>query len=192
LVGLLVLSLVPILQVLRWPTGWMGPVPRLHQLVSPFRSSNRYGLFSVMTTRRTEIVLEGSQDGQRWEAYEFRWKPGDVKRRPGFLEPHMPRLDWQMWFAALSDFRSEPWFLAFCQRVLQGSAPVLSLLERNPFPGAPPRYLRAVAYDYRFTDAATRRATGAWWHRELLGLYCPLLTLENGRMRAVAPATPTP
>jgi hypothetical protein len=192
LASLLVLSLVPMLQVLRWPTAWMGPVSGLHQLVSPLRSSNRYGLFSVMTTRRTEIVIEGSHDGQRWQAYEFRWKPGDVARRPAFMAPHMPRLDWQMWFAALSDFRSEPWFLAFCQRLLQGSAPVLELLERNPFPRDRPRYLRALAYDYRFSDPARRRATGDWWRRELLGLYCPVLTLEGGRLRAVAPAASPP
>ena len=141
-----------------------------------------YGLFAVMTTSRPEIILSGSTDGVTWRDYAFRFKPGDLNRRPAFVTPHMPRLDWQMWFAALSDFRREPWFLMFCKRLLEGSRPVLAMLERNPFPDGPPRYVRAVVYDYHFTDAATRRATGAWWRREERGLYCPVLTLEDGRL----------
>jgi hypothetical protein len=147
--------------------------------------ANGYGLFAVMTTRRSEIVVEGSADGTLWLPYEFRYKPGDVTRRPGFVAPHQPRLDWQMWFAALDDFRGEPWFLFFCERLLQGSPPVLALLARNPFPGAPPRFLRAVVYEYRFTNGPTRKATGAWWRRERRDLYCPMLTLVNGRLAAI-------
>lgn len=97
----------------------------------------------------------------------------------------MPRVDWQMWFAALGDYRRERWFFAFCERLLEGSRPVRALLAPGPFAERPPRYLRARLYDYRFTDAATRRATGAWWEREASGLYCPVLTLEEGRLRAV-------
>jgi predicted DCC family thiol-disulfide oxidoreductase YuxK len=192
LVVLFVLSLVPLLDVLRWPSGWMGPVPAIYRFVSPFRTVNRYGLFAVMTTRRPEIVIEGSGDGTHWREYAFRWKPGDVRRRPAIVAPHMPRLDWQMWFAALSESRREPWFFAFCKRLLEGSPVVVRLLERDPFPGTPPRYLRALLYDYRFTDPATRRATGAWWRRELQGLYCPVLTLEGGRLRAASLEPPRP
>ncbi len=187
LVVLLLLSLVPMLDALRWPTDWLGPGPTLFRLVSPLRTVNRYGLFSVMTTRRPEIVVEGSRDGLAWREYAFRWKAGDVRRRPAFVAPHMPRLDWQMWFAALGDYRGAPWFLAFCQRLLEASPPVVALLAHNPFPDAPPRYLRALVYDYHFTDAATRRATGAWWRREPRGLYCPVLILEDGRLRAASP-----
>ena len=140
---------------------------------------------AVMTTRRPEIIMEGSADGVTWEPYEFPWKPGDVLRRPAFVAPHQPRLDWQMWFAALSDYRREPWFLRFCEGLLKGSPPVLGLLAKNPFPRAPPRFLRAAVYDYHFTDPATRRATGAWWRREPRGLYCPVLTLEGGRLVGV-------
>ena len=111
-----------------------------------------------------------------WLPYEFRWKPGDVRRRPRFAGPHMPRLDWQMWFAALGDYRENPWFLHLLVRLLDGSPDVLALLERNPFPDHPPRFVRAVLYEYHFTDAATRSATGAWWRRERLGLYCPVLS----------------
>jgi hypothetical protein len=140
-----------------------------------------------MTTERREIIIEGSDDGGIWKPYEFRYKPGAVSRRPAFVAPHQPRLDWQMWFAALGDYRGNPWFLSFCQRLLEGSKPVLGLLRTNPFPRAPPRLLRAVVYEYRFTDPATRRATGAWWRRTPRGLYCPVLTLQNGRLMA-APA----
>jgi len=180
---LVLVSLVPLGRALSRPGRWLAPLDALYRLVSPFRLVNSYGLFAVMTVRRPEIVVEGSTDGSRWEAYEFRYKPGRITRRPGFVAPHQPRLDWQMWFAALRDFRGEPWFLYFCERLLQGSPPVLSLLGRNPFPEAPPRFVRAELYDYRFTDSATRRATGAWWQRRWLGPYIPTLTLDaEGRL----------
>ena len=154
------------------------PLVRLASWLAPFRSTNGYGLFMVMTTSRPEIVVEGSDDGQTWHAYEFRWKPGDLRRRPRFVAPHQPRLDWQMWFAALSTCEANPWFVNFLARLLEGSPPVLHLLAKNPFPDRPPRYIRAVLYDYRFTDAANRRATGAWWRREEKGLYCPVLSRD--------------
>jgi hypothetical protein len=147
--------------------------------LEPFRTFNRYGLFAVMTTSRPEIIIEGSNDGVAWLPYEFKYKPGDVKRRPSFVAPHQPRLDWQMWFAALGDYRHNPWLVNFCQRLLEGSGPVLRLLEHNPFPHAPPRYMRAVVYDYHFTDFATRRQTGAWWRRQERGPYLPPLSLPN-------------
>ena len=141
------------------------------QLASPLELVNSYGLFRVMTTTRNEIVVEGSDDGRSWREYEFKWKPGDTKRRPGFVAPHQPRLDWQMWFAALGSARQNPWFQGFLLGLLEGSPQVLALLEKNPFPDQPPRYVRALLYEYRFTDPAEREATGAWWRRELKGLY---------------------
>jgi hypothetical protein len=165
----------------RVPVPWPRPVLAVYGWLEPFRSFNSYGLFAVMTTSRTEIIIEGSDDGVTWRAYEFKYKPGDVKRRPGFVEPHQPRLDWQMWFAALGTFRQNPWLVNCCLRLLQGSPPVLALLERNPFPTTPPRYIRAVAYDYRFTDFATRRQTGAWWRREGKGEYLPAFSLDDVR-----------
>jgi hypothetical protein len=146
------------------------------QWIEPLRSVNRYGLFAVMTTRRPEIVVEGSDDGQTWRPYEFRWKPGDVHRRPEFVAPHQPRLDWQMWFAALDSCEENPWVVSFLARLLQGEPSVLRLLRNNPFPAGPPRFVRAMLYDYHFTDRATRRVTGAWWRREALGLYCPVIS----------------
>lgn len=145
------------------------------QFIEPFRIVNRYGLFAVMTTTRPEIIIEGSNDGEHWQAYEFPYKPGDVKRRPLFVAPYHPRLDWQMWFAALGDYRENPWLIQFLIRLHEGAPAVLRLLQTNPFPDRPPRYLRAMLYDYEFTDAAARRTSGAWWHRTEQGAYCPML-----------------
>ena len=147
----------------------------------PFRTVNGYGLFAVMTTERPEIIVEGSDDGEHWKPYEFRWKPGDVLRRPAFVEPHQPRLDWQMWFAALSDVRQNPWFVGFVHRLLEGSPDVVGLLTSDPFAGKPPRFVRAELWDYRFTDTAARRRTGAWWTRKPIGTYLPSVSLEDFR-----------
>ncbi len=160
-----------------------GDVPELAsdvlRWIAPFRIVNTYGLFAVMTTSRPEIVVEGSNDGATWLEYEFQYKPGDVRRPPLWVAPHQPRLDWQMWFAALGDYTANPWFANFMVRLLQGSPAVLALLDKNPFPGAPPRYVRAMLYDYRFSDWAAPSAGGSWWQRELKGLYFPAITLSD-------------
>jgi predicted DCC family thiol-disulfide oxidoreductase YuxK len=158
---------------------WPPQIIAFYEWISPFRTFSHYGLFARMTTSRPEIIVEGSNDGVTWFEYEFKYKLGDLKRRPRFVAPHQPRLDWQMWFAALSDYRDNPWFVNFCVRLLQGSPEVLALLERNPFPNAPPRYIRAVVYTYHFTDFATRRKTGAWWRREPIGNYLPAVSLRQ-------------
>lgn len=147
--------------------------------LEPFRTINDYGLFRVMTTERDEIIVQGSNDGVHWSDYEFKYKPGDVQRRPVFVAPFQPRLDWQMWFAALSDYQNNPWFQSFCVRLLQGSPQVLALLKTNPFPGKPPRYIRAEFYNYEFTNISERRATGAWWKRKLIGEYLPPVSLSE-------------
>ena len=176
---LLPLECMALSRCFRRPLPWPEALQRLEVRAFPFRILGSYGLFSRMTTTRPEIVVEGSQDGATWLPYEFKWKPGDLKRRPSFVEPHQPRLDWQMWFAALGDFRSNPWFQNFLARLLQGSPDVLALLEKNPFPQSPPRYVRAVLYEYHFTDLAERRKDGAWWRREMKGFYCPPVSLKN-------------
>ena len=153
--------------------------------IAPFRSINSYGLFANMTESRPEIMIEGSGDGVTWEEYEFFWKPGDVKRRPRWVQPHQPRLDWQMWFAALGRYQRNPWLISLLRHTLEGTPEVLAFYEKNPFPEQPPKFVRAVLYDYRFTKPDTRRNSGAWWHRERRGLYCPPLTLERGRLRWV-------
>ncbi|HYC57185.1 MAG TPA: lipase maturation factor family protein [Candidatus Binatia bacterium] len=149
------------------------PIARMTEAVAPYHLTSSYGLFAMMTRQRPEIVLEGSRDGQQWTAYEFRWKPGDVTRAPAFVQPHQPRLDWQMWFAALGDYRRNLWLIELQRRLLEGSPPVIALLDRDPFAGDPPRHVRAMLYEYRFTDPQTRRSTGAWWTRQLLRQYSP-------------------
>lgn len=149
------------------------------RLIAPFRSVNSYGLFAVMTTTRPEIIVEGSEDGTNWRAYEFRYKAGDLKRRPPWVAPFQPRLDWQMWFAALGNFNDEFWFRAFCARLLEGSSDVLGLIESDPFSGSPPRYVRARLYQYHFSDRVTRQKSGVWWTSELLGEYAPIISRNH-------------
>ena len=145
--------------------------------VAPFEIVNTYGLFAVMTTTRAEIVVEGSNDGATWLEYEFKYKPGERDHPPPWVAPYQPRLDWQMWFAALADYRSDPWVLQFMARILEGSPEVLKLMHHNPFPKASPRYLRAMLYQYHFTTPPERKRTGNWWSRELKGEYVPTVSL---------------
>jgi len=141
----------------------------------PLRIVNSYGLFAVMTTERPEIIVEGSRDGIDWLAYEFRYKPGDRRRAPPVVAPHQPRLDWQMWFAALGTHQDNPWFTNFMVKLLEGDPVVLRLLAYNPFPDAPPKYVRARSYLYRFTHRGERN----WWSREERGLYFPAASLKS-------------
>ncbi len=155
------------------------PVRFLSEQIDPFRMVNGYGLFRVMTKDRGEIEIQGSANGADWQSYAFRWKPGDVTKAPRWCAPHQPRLDWQMWFAALGSYRENPWFVRLLVRLLEGQTDVTKLFARNPFPEVPPRYVRAVFYRYRFTEVDERRRTGAWWKREKLGEYFPPFSLND-------------
>lgn len=173
----------PLLSSINLVKEWPEPLPTLDGMVQPLMSLNGYGLFRVMTTTRHEISVEGSDDGEHWLEYQFRWKPSDLHERPHLVAPHQPRLDWQMWFAALSDVQYNPWFVNFLVRLLEGSPEVLRLLRNDPFPGHPPRYIRAVVYDYHFTRYGDGHP--GWWKREPLGAYCPPLTLKDGQPTVV-------
>jgi hypothetical protein len=167
------------------------PLVNVLDAVGPFRSINTYGLFAVMTTQREELVIEGSADGRTWREYLLHWRPGRMDEPPRIAAPHMPRLDWQLWFASLSTCRDNPWLLRLQDSLLRGEPAVLGFFRENPFTGTPPRYVRTVRFDYRFTDFATLRATGDWWTRREQGPYCPPLTLQDGQMqRAELPPTP--
>jgi hypothetical protein len=156
------------------PVWVRRPVER----VAPFQLSSSYGLFAVMTVRRPEIIVEGSLDGEEWQAYEFRHKPGDPRRAPTWAAPHQPRLDWQMWFAALSGPQGTPWFHRFVIRLLEGSPGVLRLMRSDPFPGRPPKYVRARLFEYRFTTPQEKAATGDWWRATPRGIYFPAVSLK--------------
>jgi hypothetical protein len=159
------------------------PWPRVmtfyYSLLEPFRIVNGYGLFRVMTKDRSEIVIEGSNDGVEWRPYIFKWKPGPLDRMPAFVEPHQPRLDWQMWFAALGDAQENQWFYGLMQRLLENSPDVTRLLGNNPFPEKPPRYLRAELYRYHFSTLAEHRNHRVWWSSQDLREYLPMVSLRQ-------------
>jgi len=158
---------------------WMvTPLPFPTSPVSalePFRIANRYGLFAGMTRGRYEIEFQGSDDGQTWVVYPFRFKPQDPSKAPGIYAPYQPRFDWNLWFASLSSWRQEPIVVRTEQSLLRGDGDVLLLFAGNPFPHAPPRQVRCVIWQYRFTTPAEKRSQGMWWKRQQLGLYAPTL-----------------
>jgi hypothetical protein len=168
---LLGLSLAPFLSGLGLPAP--GPLLALDRVLAPLRAQSSYGLFAVMTKERLEVEVEGSEDGVTWTPYVFPYKPGDLARRPAFVAPHQPRLDWQMWFAALGSYDETPWFPLFLARLLEGSPPVMRLLGPSPF-GHPPRYVRAMLYRYHFA----RTPGPDWWTRESLGPWSPVFARE--------------
>ncbi len=162
--------------------NWPLPLLKLYSFVLPFRSTNNYGLFSVMTTSRPEIIIEGSNDRVKWKPYSFKYKPGKLDEPPCFVQPHQPRLDWQMWFAALGNYQQNPWFLNFCRCLLKGSNEVNKLLKNNPFSNSPPKYLRALLYDYQFTSPSELKHSGKWWKRKVKDFYLPPVTLVEDNL----------
>ena len=153
--------------------------------LEPFRIANRYGLFAVMTEDRYEIEFQGSNDGSTWTPYPFRYKPQDPQKAPGIYAPYQPRFEWNLWFASLGEWRAYPWVVRAEMRLLEGKPEVLRLFADDPFHGKPPKLVRAVKWQYWFTTPAEKRRTGAWWRRELLGLYAPELEDRGGEIKAV-------
>ena len=179
LIGTLPFNAALLVSAFKPEIEWPRPLSTAYAYIEPFRMVNGYGLFRVMTKTRPEIDVEGSADGVTWLPYEFKWKPGDVMKAPRWVAPHQPRLDWQMWFAALGTYSNNRWFVAFAECLLRNRPEVTSLLASNPFAAAPPRYIRAKVYDYRFTSKAEHAQTGAWWQRELRGEYLPAVSLHQ-------------
>jgi len=176
-VAVFLLSLVPIAATFRRPVPILVPLAEIYEKVQPFRIVNYYGLFAAMTKDRREILVQGSDDGVMWKDYAFRYKPGDPHRAPAWVAPYMPRLDWQMWFAALESADENPWFVAFLQRLGEGKPAVVGLLESNPFPDKPPRYLRALSGDYTFTKGGAH--SGDWWSVKPAAVYFPEVSLRE-------------
>ena len=163
--------------------GWAEAVSAPLAAISSFHIVNTYGLFAVMTKSRLEISVEGSNDGAAWLPYTFKYKPGPLDRPPPVVAPFQPRLDWQMWFAALAPVSDSPWFVHFAYRLLQGSPPVVQLLSDDPFGGKPPKYIRAMLYDYRFSNLGELTHSGNWWTRQPAGTYLPPISLANFRVQ---------
>ena len=172
--------------LLRGVLGTM-PVPFAPVVaLEPFRIANAYGLFGYMTRGRYEIEFQGSNDGANWIPYPFRYKPQDPAVAPGIYAPYQPRFDWNLWFASLGGWRRNPFVVRTEEALLSNEPDVLTLFAANPFDKAPPRQVRAVIWQYWFTDLATNRTQGLWWRREMLGLYAPTLEREaDGRFGVV-------
>jgi hypothetical protein len=161
--------------------------------LEPFRIANRYGLFAVMTRGRYEIEFQGSNDGQNWLTYPFRYKPQALDQPPRIYAPYQPRLDWNLWFASLGAWREYPIVPNTEVRLLQNDKDVLALLAGNPFPQQPPKQVRTVLWQYWFTSMGEKRSTGAWWRRQWLGLYAPTLEKQaNGDITVAAWPTVEP
>ena len=171
-----------------WPVRNM--LSRRQSMNASFNSLhlvNTYGAFGSVTRVRHEVVVEGTAASElspstTWQEYEFKGKPGSTRRRPPQIAPYHLRLDWLMWFAALSPSYARSWFVPFLVKLLENDAATLKLLRRNPFPAVAPRFVRARLYRYRFTTRRERRRTGEWWVRELVGDYVPAMALDAPRL----------
>jgi hypothetical protein len=163
------------------------PLPTLPtEALEHFRIANQYGLFAVMTNGRYEIEFQGSNDGQSWTPYPFRYKPQVLNETPRIYAPYQPRFDWNLWFASLGDWRQDDIVPLTEERLLENNKDVLALFRGDPFSQAPPRYVRAVLWQYWFTTREQKRTTGNWWRRQLLGLYAPVLSrAPDGRFAVV-------
>lgn len=172
-----VAALVGVLSI--WPVANMlSPNQRMNATFSPLRLVNSYGAFGTVTRHRDELVIEGTTDERvtettAWQEYGFAGKPGDVAAMPRQWAPYHLRLDWLMWFAAISPDYAGGWLKPLLVRLLEGDVAILKLLGRNPFQDSPPRYVRVLLYRYEFSDWRELRRDGVWWRRELLGEYLP-------------------
>jgi hypothetical protein len=168
----------------------LSPRQVMNTEYNPYHLVGTYGAFGGITRTRFEVVVEGTDDAApgpstKWLEYEFRGKPGDPARMPPQIAPYHLRLDWLMWFAAMSDYYDHPWFIHFVGKLLQGDVGTLSLLRKNPFPDHPPRFVRAELYEYHFTTPEERRKTGMWWKRRLASMYFPAVSLQTPAFRNI-------
>ena len=179
---IIVLSIQPTVNLLM-------PWQLMNASFDPLHLVNTYGAFGSVTKERNEIIFEGAEEmpgGEPvWKAYEFKCKPGDVGRTPCVMSPYHYRLDWLLWFAAMSDYRQYPWILNLAAKLLQNDPKALSLLKSNPFPGRPPKFVRAEFYRYRFTSPEEKKKTGRPWRRVRIGGYLPVLSLDDPRFRKI-------
>jgi hypothetical protein len=176
----------------------LSPAQVMNTSFEPLHLVNTYGAFGSITRERLEIVIEGTEereitDATRWREYEFKGKPGDPSRMPMQFAPYHLRLDWLMWFAAMSHPSDYEWFVPFLVKLLQGDPDTLGLLRSNPFPDRTPHFIRAQHYRYRLTTPSERRSTARWWSRELIGPYYPAISLRPNtaapRIRSGSPAS---
>ncbi len=180
-----VIAAMALLGALQIHASWSRESVRQWELallgtIEPWRIVNGYGLFAVMTTERDELIVEVSDDGNQWRELPFRFKPGKLTDAPKWVAPYQPRLDWQLWFAALTTRQGAPWFDNFVVQLLRGAPAVTGLLAPSTVTEQPPRYVRVLRYRYHFTSFEQRRRTGEWWRREYLGVWYPPARLAEG------------
>nr|CAD7433739.1 unnamed protein product [Timema monikensis] len=169
------------------PVGNTTVIPAMrewHSRLDHLHLTNSYGLFRRMTGvgGRPEVIIVGSNNMEGpWKEYNFLYKPSNVNNTPPFVAPHQPRLDWQMWFAALGTYHQNPWLMSLTYRLLTGQKEVLNLLDtaRNPFPVKPPKYIKANLYHYHYTPWSQRWAGGSWWTREEVREYFPIYSRDH-------------
>jgi lipase maturation factor 1 len=192
-VALTLIAYVTIAELILMPfPDFPLPSSPIHML-EPLRIANRYGLFAVMTRGRYEIEFQGSNDGQNWTAYPFRYKPQALNEPPGIYAPYQPRFDWNLWFASLGPWQQSNIVPSTEERLLTNSRDVLHLFAGNPFAAAPPKYVRAVLWQYWFTTMKEKHDTGNWWRRQLMGLYGPEITLlPDGNVGVIEWPQPLP
>ncbi|TSE00857.1 lipase maturation factor family protein [Skermania sp. ID1734] len=170
-----------------WPVrNMLGHSQVMNASFNQLHLVNTYGAFGHVTRQRFEVIIQGTSDAHispdtTWQEYEFKGKPGELRRWPRQFAPYHLRLDWLMWFAGISAHYAHPWFTRLLEKLLRNDRATLKLLRHNPFPDQPPRYVRARLYEYHFTTRAERRATGAWWKRELVGQFAPVVALADSR-----------
>ncbi len=168
----------------------LSPNQAMNASYNPFHLAGTYGAFGSVSQKRYEVVVEGTSDmivtpSMQWKEYEFKGKPNDVTRMPPQIAPYHLRLDWLMWFAAMSSYQDQPWFVNFMAKLLENDKPVLSLLKSNPFPDQPPKYVRAELFEYHFATPEIHRRTGQWWTRTLMGPWFPRVSLDNPSFQRV-------
>ncbi|MBI3542721.1 MAG: lipase maturation factor family protein, partial [Deltaproteobacteria bacterium] len=183
------LGLVIFLLSIKPTLNLLSPNQAMNAGFDPLGLVNTYGAFGSVTRERYEIVLEGTDEpvlspSTKWRAYEFKGKPGDPTRRPPQVTPYHYKIDWQMWFAAMGSYRSNPWLLNLVAKLLRGDSGALSLIRASPFPEKPPRFIRAQLYLYKFASSE-ERSRGLWWHRSYVEPYLPPLSLDEPEFRSI-------
>lgn len=189
----LVVAFTALVVVLSWhpARNLVSRRQRMNSTFDPLHLVNAYGAFGSINRTREELILEGTADTRlrdetQWREYEFRGKPGDVRRLPRQFSPYHLRLDWLMWFASISPGYSQPWLVPLCRGLLTNERAIVGLLRTNPFPDDPPAHVRALLYRYRFSTPRELMSQRAWWQRELIGEYLAPLSVDETR------ATPRP
>jgi hypothetical protein len=162
----------------------------MNRSFDPLHLVNTYGAFGSVSRIRYEVVVEGTtepvpREDSDWREYEFKGKPGDPRHWPRQFAPYHLRLDWMMWFAALSPAYAGSWFGALVERLLENDRATLKLLRRSPFPpDEPPRFVRARLFRYRYTTWRELRETGACWERTYVREYLPPTRLAGVAQRS--------